>query len=546
MSLQTIPYQPLPFDIEENCTLPCANWIQKIERGDRTSVQFLFGACGDAGNMINNGQFEDGSTNWTASTGGGGWTFTDNEATSPVSQQGVLVQTMPTQDLDYMEVTFTAVVNNGELIFSTDYPSSFVISSSGTYTYVIPCAGATTFIKFNFNTALGGVISNVIVKPINTRSEFKVVDLDGNVIDSIPDSWINYSDGFLTISANTWDTLSLPDGCYQIVAYDACECSQFGFAGDDFLLQNQFIEYSGDLSIDTTNGRMYSLVTGGGLTQARSTATFCRETEYSVSYTVTGLDGANGDDFVLKLGSVSGVTRTTDGTYSETITTAATTAILQARFLFTHGVAGSTSIYLSNFSIEAVDKTISYTSEKFQLKDDHNCTVLIEACGVGNEFSFGFIDTGFKPIIRLDGTYRYSNHPTTKEEYEYSNGYKAVPYMRTRGAWTFLFGAPSYVFQFASLWLGFTNLYIQGNEMASEDGEYPSVSWEEDVDLGTATFTFSKRTDLTEKRSCSSFPNVGCVDDGYAVVVGTGGGKVDGAVGAVGELSIFGASLLFS
>jgi hypothetical protein len=112
MSLTTIPYQPLPFDIEENCTLPCVDWIQKIERQDVTSVQFNYGACGTSWTILTNGDFAGGGSNWTQY---GTWSFSGGVATSPVSTNGRLRQTFEQTTADYFELSFYCTVNNGYL-----------------------------------------------------------------------------------------------------------------------------------------------------------------------------------------------------------------------------------------------------------------------------------------------------------------------------------------------------------------------------------------------------------------------------------------------
>jgi len=78
------------------------------------------------------------------------------------------------------------------------------------------------------------------------------------------------------------------------------------------------------------------------------------------------------------------------------------------------------------------------------------------------------------------------------------------------------------------MWLGLTNVSIDGVAKFCEDQEPPSISLEDDVDLGFATFTFSDKTELTEKRSCTTLPNTGCDDAGYALTVqGSGGFSYD-------------------
>jgi hypothetical protein len=372
-------------------------------------------------------------------------------------------------------------------------------------------------INFYFNSALGGNVSNILARPINTRVQAAITDTSDNLLDLIDPSLYTFKDGFLTVNVD-WDALSLDDGCYKLAVADPCECSQFGFAGDEFEIPNQWRVITGDATI--AGGSMtFDFV---GQTQVRSRALLCPNVDYEITYTVTGISATQ--DFQVRIGTTNGIVRTADGTYTETLSTTFTGDI-EVRFIAND--SGSISTFeINNFSIQAVDTIVAYRSVEFELKETHDCSVLIEACGVGEEFNFGFDGTGFKPVIRLESIYRGGNYPTTKTAYEYSTGRKETPYMRTRKAQTLFFGAREYVFDFARLWIGISNLYINGVLKASEDDEPPTVSQEDDEDLGFATFTFSNKTELTEKRSCTTLPNVGCTDEGYSVYILKTGGSI--------------------
>jgi len=515
MSLSLIPYQPLPFGIEENCTLPCANWVQKIERTDETSIQFGFGACPTAGTVIVNGDFASGGDNWTQT---GTWTFNNGIASSPVSgTSGNISQVVTMSGVDYVEVSFNLTLNNGVFFLTADGSYVQQVNFGGTKSFVVPVSGASASFFFVFSDALGGSISNIIIKPINTRVRLDVTDTLDVSEATIPDTWYTFNNGFLTANFEDWSSLALDDGCYKLGIYDPCECSQFGFIGDNFDVPNQFRVITGAATID--GGAMtFDFV---GQTQVRSRALLCPNVDYEITYTVSGISGAT-QDFQIRIGTTNGVVRTTDGTYTETLSTSFTGDI-EVRFIAND--SGSVSTFeIIDFSIEAVTPIISHRSVEFNLKDTHKCSVLIDACGVGEEFNFGFDGTGFNPKIRLEGTYRTSNYPTTRTSYEYSNGQKNVPYMRTRRAKTFLFGAPEYVHDFSALWLGFSNLNIDGVAKFCEDDEPPTISPEDDVDFGLVTFTFSDKVELTEKRSCTTLANTGCTSEGVALTIPSSGG----------------------
>ncbi len=513
MSLSLIPYQPLPFGLEANCTLPCSSWTQKIERGDITSVQFGYGACPTAGTIIDGGDFSGNGSNWTQVND---WTFNGGIASSPISIGGSITQVVNMSGVDYVEVTFNLTLNNGVLFFLVDNDIIDQINFSGTKSFVVPVSGNAEF-EFIFNEALGGQLSNIIVKPINTRAQAAILDLDSNLLNLISPNWFTFSQGFLTVNVEDWDSFGLADGCYKLGVLDPCECSQAGFMGDNFDVPNQWRVITGAATI--TGGAMtFNYV---GQTQVRSRALLCPDIEYEIEYTVSGLSPAT-QDVQIRIGTTNGAVRTADGTYTETLSTSFTGDI-EVRFIANDSGAVS-SFEVTDFTIIAVDAIVAYESVPFSLKDDHKCTVLVDACGVGEEFNFGFNGTGFHPIIRLEGTYRGSSHPTTKTEYEQSTGQKNVPYMRKRKAWTFLFGAPEYVMDWASCWLGLTNININGVAKVSEDTDQPTVSLEEDLDFGLVTFTFSDKVELTEKRSCTTIPNTFCSEEGVALVIASSGG----------------------
>jgi len=197
-------------------------------------------------------------------------------------------------------------------------------------------------------------------------------------------------------------------------------------------------------------------------------------------------------------------------------------------------VGGLHAVTLEDFSIEATEPIITYESAQFHLTDTvncNNCTVLVEACGNGNQLNFGFDGSGFKPAIRIEGTLRGSGYPSTRTSYEYATGKRVVPYARLRKARTLLFGAPEYVHDFMQTLIALDNVYLNGRLSYCEDDEYPTPSTEADIDWSTVTMTFSDKTELTEKRPCAAKADIGCLDGVYSVgYSGTGGLSWGGGV----------------
>jgi hypothetical protein len=324
-----------------------------------------------------------------------------------------------------------------------------------------------------------------------------------------------------------WDGLSLPNGCYTLAVYDPCQCSQFGFIGDDFDTPNQFVvSVGGSNNVDVSGGEMSVTNSGVSAVTVLRKNVLCVGVSYDIAYTLN--DMAAGDTFRLAAGTANGILRNADGVYTETITVTATNDNPQdLRFIFGF-VGGLHAVDIKAFSIEASEPIITYQSAQFRLTDTAdcaNCTVLVSACGNGDQLNFGFDGTGFKPTIRLDGTLRGSGYPSTRTEYEYSTGKRVVPYARLRKARSLMFGAPEYVHDFMQTLIALDNVYINGALSYCEDSEYPTPSMDDNVDYSTVTMTFSAKTELTEKRPCAATADIGCPTSGvYGVTYsGTGG-----------------------
>lgn len=527
MSLGLIPYQPLPFGLEDNCTLPCSSWIQKIANTDRTSFQFTYGACGNTNNVLTNGDFTSGGTGWTVT---GAWTYSFGWARSPLGGGGNIQQAIALTG--FVELTFGLEVNVGSMVLSSNLGLIDFYTFGGSKSVVFDATGMTN-INFFFGSAGGGALQNVIVRPISSDVRIAALDANGNFIAFITDSVLTktITDGFITFNIEWADNPEIV-GCYSLAVYDPCQCSQFGFIGDDFDTPNQFdVTVGGSNNANVSGGEM--IVTNSGVSAVTVVRrnVLCVGVAYEVTYTLD--DMAVGDTFRLAAGTANGILRTADGTYTETITVTATNDLPQdLRFVFGF-VGGLHAVTVTDFSIEAVEPIATFTSVQFRLTDIAdcaNCTVLVEACGNGDQLNFGFEGSGFKPVIRLDGTLRGTGYPSTRTQYEFATGKRVVPYARLRKARSLLFGAPEYVHDFMQTLIALDNVYINGRLSYCEDDEYPTPSLEADVDFGTVTMTFSDKTELTEKRPCAATADIGC-SGAYALAYsGTGGISWGGGV----------------
>jgi hypothetical protein len=456
----------------------------------------------------------------------GAWTYSFGWANSPIGGAGSIQQAISLTG--FVEVTFGLEVNAGSMLLSSNLGLIDFYTFGGSKSVVFDATGMTN-INFFFGTAAGGRIQNVIVRPVSSDVRTSIIAPDGTAFPVGSSVTETITDGFITMAVD-WDALisgGLTYGCYTLAVYDPCQCSQFGFIGDDFDTPNQFVvSVGGSNNVDVSGGEMSVTNSGVSAVTVLRKNVLCVGVSYDIAYTLDGM--AAGDTFRLAAGTANGILRNADGVYTETITVTATNDNPQdLRFIFGF-VGGLHSVDVKAFSIEASEPIITYESAQFRLTDTDecaNCTVLVEACGNGDQLNFGFDGTGFKPTIRLDGTLRGSGYPSTRTEYEYSTGKRVVPYARLRKARSLMFGAPEYVHDFMQTLIALDNVYINGALSYCEDSEYPTPSMDDNVDYSTVTMTFSAKTELTEKRPCAATADIGCPTSGvYGVTYsGTGG-----------------------
>lgn len=529
MSLTPIPYQPLPIEGDPNCTLAdYGGWIQLVETSDVSQMQFNISPCGSALNILTNGTFVEGDTDWNPS---GTWDFSGNKACSSVGSNDFIQQNVTLPNGYILQLIFDVELFAGSVIVSTNLGLTGVIASSGTHTIALASTGVTN-VNFFINSSSAACLRNIQLLPVNNRWRVDLETTDGEFVSTLAPAF-NVARNFLTIS---FDWSAVPFGCYRLAIYDPCDCSQFGFIGDELEVPRQWrITPNSSGTGAIVNGIMAGIsVMGAAETIFRMNNVICPNVAYTFTYTLTGMSA--GDQFRLFAGNANGVLRTADGTYTETITSTHSGILpsdLRARFT----LSGAGSFAMTNFSMSAVTPVPTYYSKPFKLIPNGSCTTLFNACGNIDQFNMGFAEinaagniagqTGFSPRIRLEGTLRGSGYSGNREHYEFSTGRKTVTHLRTRKSREFGFGAPEYVHDFMQLLRGFDNVYINGQASFSEDDEYPSQSFDKDVDYSTVVLTFSDRTELTENVRTTSLSGRGCSVNGTNLLT-TRNGKPTG------------------
>ncbi len=513
-----IENQPVKFDIViEDCsqcdTLPT---LQFVEQGDITQFQIGLEPCILADNIIVDGNFENDLADWQ--TSGAGWSAINNEACHSGNASGTIFQDVLTPN-KYYQVEFEVKENSGvfgDLVVQIGNFISFVITGIGTFTV----SGFTDTSKIAFLSPVGGevCIDNVSVFEVDINYIFGICDQDGNVLTTINlldsftpgtefnppfinDATFNLTDGALTVFID-WTDLGIQDGCRNIFILDPCVNNR----GQNGLFNGDFHLNSGWTAVDVAGGA-FVILSGkgsyaGGAGASESTFTNDDTTlgvgvSYDVTYTLSNMSNTN---ITIKLGTVSGTTRNSNGTFSDTIISDGTTFNIFADSTAAGGgEIDDIELSLTNDSDIIKDNVSNEFSLGFQ-----DCTLLINACNDTDQFGFEFDQSNFSPTIRVCAKLVQSQYGADRvvERNSFAR-YRNVFYQRTKTKLLKIDSQPEYVHDFLSLLLGFDHFYIDGTEFfVPQDEEYiPNYDGDQD-NIGSVQFNVAFKEKLTRNVIC--------------------------------------------
>lgn len=491
---EILPNQPVIFNEQADCWLESSSIKILAEYGDVTQFQMGLTPCGSDKDVIEDGNFPD-ATNWTL---GSGWSIANGQLCKATGLFSTAYQTAPVNNGVLVRVRFTLSISEGSgvLIQYGAFLESFTFS--GTYERWIVADGA-IFFSFSVNGSSSVCVSGLSAMTVNTNFSVSILDESSVAVAEIDtsDGYFNFEDGYFTCDID-WETLAIANGCYTIAVADPCPCAQGGIVGLDLVTGL----FNWSLASTWTILSGTATYNGSSTGQAILNQVLCNDLDYSVTYTLAGM-GAN-EEFNIRLGANNGVTRTADGTYTETISSNGFSFIMIG-----NSTSGTNTFTVTNVSIEAVVKTFE-TSNTINLSESFDCkTLALKLCNDSNGLGFGFANTGFSPLMRIPASLNRSSYPMERLGYEYSTGRKATYYARVRKALELGFDGKIFMHDFASLFGAADHFYIDDIEYYVEDDEYPSVSWSDGDDSGGVTIPVSIKTQLIENKRLSS-ASVGC------------------------------------
>lgn len=500
---EILPNQPIIFEKPDECQLDETAIKLLATDGDVSQFQFKIDPCFSDKTLIEDEELQD-SSKW--STTSAAWTVGSGTATKTAGSAGQLFQSAPATNGTYVKLSFIYETSDNSLPLNVSFNGNTeFIYNSGEYEFYLEST-TSSFLSFSGQSSLACTITGLRISTVNTDFVVELWDENDTSITTVPTSEMRIADGYATFSVD-WSDLAVSYGCYKIAVQDPCTCSQNGIIALDFTTS----AVAWDSGSDWTVGGGVAEYSGTGSASALLYNVLCTETEYEFTYTVSGLAG--GDSFRPTIGNTNGATVTTDGTYTETLTTASG-ASSGSRIRFRgQTINPSATFEISDFSIEATNKV--YITSNLIKYGSYGCeTILVRACNDSDGLGFGFDNTGFSPTFRLPASLARGVYPMTRESYDYSDGVKRNTYGRGRVAREYGVNAPYWVHDFlAMVGVMADHLYFDGVEYFVEEDEYPSVSWAETDNSGGVILQVSKKQQLIENVRLTS-SSVGCSAEG--------------------------------
>ena len=509
-----IPFQPVIFNEQtDECLLNTSNYLMPVQSGDKTQFQLKIEPCASSPDIVSNGNFSS-STDWSV---GSNWAIAGNEATHTAGVGGTLTQNVPfTSSLYYRIIVGFSNITSGSCAVKCGLLTRGTVSADGVYEFEQSGALLGTGLNFVASSDFQGVINyvSVLVYKVD-KLKCIIYDLQGNqqIILDNTDGYFSIKAPYLTVTID-WTALGLAYGCYYIGVCDECTntCSQLYLAGDDWYNSNFWTKTVNNNATTTFtlsgNAWTYASTSGTGWGRIVSQANLCNGRTYKISYKVKGLTG---DATVTpKCGTTSGTTRTTNGTYTDTIVSNGTT--------FEFYVASSTNpsgLIIYDFTFSGIESqlTSDYYSNKFSYKETWDCTKMISAVCNENSFGMGFNLTGFIPRVRVESKIILSHYPKTRVKTKDSLGAKKVDYFTGDKNWRLkILRVPEYVMDFLSLLTGFDHWYIDSDEFFCSEDEMAEPKPNKFFNVYDIDIECQKQTMQLVNKSCTDNTNSGTID----------------------------------
>lgn len=132
--------------------------------------------------------------------------------------------------------------------------------------------------------------------------------------------------------------------------------------------------------------------------------------------------------------------------------------------------------------------------------DGDECTIALSGCFPGAQLGF---PEDYEPLVRLSGRIarpQYTGEVLTSRD---SEGYTRVNYLDREKTMQLLINlVPEYILDFISVWIGFEQMYINGQSYRIADDSFPEINYPDGTDLGQLEFTVKRVRQNIKRINC--------------------------------------------
>lgn len=503
-ALTYIPNQPILFKRpnETEC-LTCEEYkhYQLIDKSDISQVQFKVQPCGNSINV---------QQDWNNYNLGFGWSnyFGALRKVATNSFSLALLSGIIAPNTNYfVEVSIREINGTLDLRFNT---AQQLLNGVGLHRFVINSSNSQ---QFDFQIFMQGNSQTVTIDYINIYSLgenfiFSIHDKDGNHQAEIntfdnPSAFV-FAEDTVTVSID-WNSLNLPDGCYQIRYSDPCvnTCGQNGIVNGGFANNSGWQLFTSNNRLRIINGKLQ--FNNVGADYAQNAATLCDGVQYKITWE---LEVFNNAQAFIRIGTATGTIRNSTGTYIDVITANGSNFDIVVEDA---GGVGRPLAFIDNVKLELVDKSeiVPQLESNWFEYGEHDCTLMINACNSNDGLGFIFGNSGFTPRLRIDGTIVNAQYDLSRDTILSSIGKKDVYFGRRRKNKELRVPlSPEYYHDFLSLLPLFNNVYINNKKYAVDSDGY-ELDYNSDLpNFSTATINISEKTQHIETNN-AKVKNVG-------------------------------------
>jgi len=507
MSIVSIPNQPFIFGLtQDDCRCVDDNRGLLVDNQDQVFMQFELLPCENAQ------QFFQGTSNLLIWQNTGG-SFICNNGTPGGNYR---FRFEPDEIYTTFQYTLEVVsMNSGTLFVEFQGGQQYEITTAGTYILyfnsdIMLSGNLNPYITLSGDSFNGCFLDGIIVNEqqettvvgIKTDYVFSIVDLE-NIVVYQGTQYKNVIENIMTIAFD-FAEFTLDAGCYKFALADSCinTCGQFGIVNGQFTSNSNNWTLTSGVEILPSLNQIEFILDSPTPQRATNGTLLCVGKTYYVEFTIVSLVGAPCVNATIDSNPI--LQGCDVGTYSALFTPLVDT-FLEIRLVGTTGEEARVSDVICRFADNSTFEMDSY-SNVFSKGSYTSCDyVKIEGCNGDSAFGFQFNGSNFLPGIRLKARYFRAQYDVDAEFYRSLSGVQQVAYAdRKKYKALALDFQSELVWDFLSVVIYFDTLFINGNTFFPKEEAFPSISYADDNDLGSAIILFETKTLLVRKVKCSN------------------------------------------